>query len=291
MHFYIAFLRLFLDFPLIFSYNCFRITPGQLKSSNSFSSAPLNLILMIRSFIVDPDQNARDSLVRLLQDNCGGVSVCGMAEGMTEGYKLIRELKPDLVFMEIEMPHGCGFELLQKLGKIDFKIIFVTAQPHYAIKAIKYEAAGYLLKPLDIEELVSAVNKVCAKACRLPETSHSTPVSAENAKPCKIAVPVKDGVAYISPDEIIRMQADGTYTHIFTNGEKYTATKNIKEFEELLKHIHFFRSHHSHLINLNHVKRFSRADGFFVQMSNGSLAEISRRKKEEFMDMMLHLES
>ena len=102
----------------------------------------------------------------------------------------------------------------------------------------------------------------------------------------KLAVPVKDGIAFLSPDDIIRLEADGTYTHIFSKGEKFTATKNIKEYEALLIEQHFFRSHNSHLINLKHVSRFSRVNGYFVQMSDGSVAEISRRKKEEFIEVM-----
>jgi two-component system LytT family response regulator len=244
---------------------------------------------MISALIIDPDENARDSLKRLLAENLGEVSVCGHAAAIDEGYRMIRDTRPDLVFMETEMPHGSAFELIQKLGKIDFRIIFVTSHPQYAIKAIKFEAAGYLLKPVDIDELVSAVNRVCEKGCLAHDSSNITTAHADNHKPCKIAVPVKDGVVYIAPEEVVRMQADGTYTHIYTTADKFTATKNIKEFEDLLKHIYFFRSHHSHLINLYHVRRFSRSDGFFVMMSNGSLAEISRRKKEEFMDVMMQL--
>jgi two-component system LytT family response regulator len=145
----------------------------------------------------------------------------------------------------------------------------------------------YLLKPVDTNDLVQAVEKAVSET----GVNHQTPYKGlpdnKNANfNYKLSVPVKDGLAFLAPGEIIRLEADGTYTHIFSNGEKFTATKNIKEYEEILIAQHFFRSHKSHLINLKHVKRFSRIDGYFVLMSDGSRAEVSRRKQEEFIEMM-----
>jgi len=245
---------------------------------------------MIRSLIIDHDPEGCEELSYHLRTSCENVSLCGSAGSFDEGQRLIEHYRPELVFMEIEIPGGNGFELLRHFERDTFKVIFVTSHPQYAIKALRHKVADYLLKPVNVAELVVAVNNLTTENRILPLQHHPVPLNGEH-KPCKIAVPVKDGVLYISPPDIIRMQADGTYTHIFTSTDKYTATRNIKEFESLLRPIHFFRSHHSHLINLNHVKRFSRSDGFFVQMSNGSLAELSRRKKDEFMDMMLHLEA
>jgi two-component system LytT family response regulator len=186
------------------------------------------------------------------------------------------------------MPAGSGFDLLRKFEKINFKIIFVTAHSHYAIKAIRFSAVDYLLKPIDTDDLIAAVKK----AGEDKSTNHHAHYKGllENLQDInikKLAIPIKDGFAFLAPEEIIRLQADGTYTHIYTNSEKYTGTKNIKEYEQLLSDKNFFRSHNSHLINLIHVKKFSRLDGYFVQMSDSSMAEISRRKKEEFIELMI----
>ena len=180
-----------------------------------------------------------------------------------------------------------GFELLEHFPDHSFEVIFVTAYDHYAIKAIKFSAVDYLLKPVDADDLMEAVRKA-ENEIHYNHHNHNRGL-LENLEPGnshKLAVPVKDGIVFLSPEEIIRLEADGTYTHIFSKGEKFTATKNIKEYETLLIEQHFFRSHNSHLINLNHVTRFSRVDGYFVQMSDGSVAEISRRKKEEFIEVM-----
>ncbi len=237
---------------------------------------------MLKAVIIDYEESGRTSLQKMLEKNCPQVTVAGTASDVSEGFQLIKAHHPGLVFMDIELPNGSGFDLLSRFNPVDFRIIFVTAQPHYAIRAIRCRAADYLLKPVDIDELISAVNSVGADSTGFSQADH--------ARPCKIAVPVKDGVVYITPNDIIRLQADGTYTHIFTSADKFTSSRNIKEYEQMLRNIHFFRSHHSHLINLNHVRRFSRADGFFVEMTDGSMAEIARRRKEEFMDMMTHLE-
>ena len=158
---------------------------------------------------------------------------------------------------------------------------------HYAIKAIKFSAVDYILKPVDVDELIEAVNHAI-------ETNHQNYNSQysgllenlANSKAGKIALPVKEGVAFISPADIIRLEADGAYTLIFTATDKYTATKNIKEYEQLLQEFGFFRAHHSHLINLKQVKGFSRVDGYFAQMSDGATVEVSRRKKDQFMQLM-----
>jgi two-component system LytT family response regulator len=237
--------------------------------------------------LVDDEKKNRDSLAKLLNQYCPNVEMAGEAGSVDEAIEKVKQLKPDLVFLDVEMPNGTGFDFLRKVGKIDFRIIFVTAHSHYAIKAIRFSAVDYLLKPVDTDDLIKAVE-------RAGEISEQTAAdqyaglmeNLSNLKSAKLAIPVKDGFAFLEPEEIIRLQADGTYTHIFTQGQKFTGTKNIKEYEELLSEYNFFRSHNSHLINLKHVKRFSRLDGYYVYMSDNSVAEISRRKKEEFIGMM-----
>lgn len=242
---------------------------------------------MISALLVDDEKKNRDSLRKLLKEYCPVVEVSGEAGSVEEALVAIKKLRPQLVFLDVEMPSGSGFDVLRKANPIDFKVIFVTAHSHYAIKALRFSAVDYLLKPVDTDDLIEAVRKVS----EVPLTHSSSQYKGllenlGNGSVQKLAIPIKDGFAFLAPGEIIRLQADGTYTHIFTNGEKYTGTKNIKEYELLLADQNFFRSHNSHLINLNHVKRFSRLDGYFVQMSDGSMAEISRRKKEEFIELM-----
>lgn len=242
---------------------------------------------MIKAFIVDDEKKGRESLQKLLEEYCNDVTVIGQADSVESAYQFINKQKPELVFLDIEMPQGSGFELLKRFEKINFKTIFVTAHQHYAIKAIKFSAVDYLLKPIDVDELVEAVRHAGNTASHNHHLHYTGLLeNLETSKAGKIAIPVKDGVTFINPFDIIRLQADGTYTHIYTSTDKYTASRNIKEFEELLHELNFFRTHNSHLINLKHVKHFSRVDGYFAQMSDGASVEVSRRKKEQFLQLM-----
>ncbi len=243
---------------------------------------------MLKACIVDDEKKGRDTLQTLIEQNCKEVEVIGQADSVNSAYQFITKEKPDLVFLDIEMPQGSGFELLKRFDKIGFKTIFVTAHQHYAIKAIKFSALDYLLKPVDVDELVTAVHAATENNSNNTHTHYSGFFEnlANNNKGGKIAVPVKEGVVFICPSDIIRFEADGAYTHIFTCDEKYTATKNIKEYEYLLQEFGFFRAHNSHLINLSHVKRFSRINGYYAIMSDGKSVEVSRRKKDQFLQLM-----
>lgn len=240
---------------------------------------------MIKACIIDDEKKGRDSLVRLLAEYCPNVDVIGVGGTVDEAYKLILSNQPDLVFLDVEMPRGSGFDLLRKFDPVPFRTIFITAHQHYAIKAIRNDVIDYLLKPLDVDELVTAVEKVKSNIDRTSLDILNTGSKAKKSAG-KIAVPVKDGIAFLHPEEIIRLQADGSYTHIFTLDSKFTASKNIKEYEDMLDSTIFFRAHHSHLINLSHVKSFSRVDGYFVLMSDGSEVEVSRRRKDDFLSLM-----
>ena len=242
---------------------------------------------MLKACIVDDEKKGRDSLQKLLDLYCPEVEVIGQADSVNNAFLFITKEKPNLVFLDVEMPHGSGFELLKKFDKINFKTIFVTAHKHYAIKAIKFAALDYLLKPVDVDELIEAVQHACENTHQNQSSQyHNLLENIANGKAGKIAVPVKEGMAFINPTDIIRLEADGAYTQIFTISDKYTATKNIKEYEQLLHEHNFFRAHHSHLINLKQVKGFSRVDGYFASMSDGVSVEVSRRKKDQFLQLM-----
>lgn len=236
--------------------------------------------------IVDDEKRGRDSLQHLLEENCSGIEVIGHADSVDSAFEFISKHQPDLVFLDVEMPKGSGFELLKRFEKPAFKTIFVTAHSHYAIKAIKFAAIDYLLKPVDVDELISAVENAKGTHSQIHQQYSGLLENLDGNRFGKIAVPVKDGVAFIHPKDIIRLQADGSYTHIFTANERYTASKNIKEYDDLLTEINFFRAHNSHLINLDHVKHFSRVDGYFAIMSDNSSVEVSRRKKDQFLQLM-----
>jgi two-component system LytT family response regulator len=242
---------------------------------------------MITALTIDDEKKNRESLQKLLKEYCPGVEVLGEAGSVPEAIDAIKQYRPKLVFLDVEMPNATGFDLLRQLPEITFKVIFVTAHAHYALKAIKFSAVDYLLKPVDVDDLVEAVSKA-EKEIHFNHQAHYDRLlnNLDPGSVRKLAIPVKNGIAFLAPEDIVRLEADGTYTHIFSNGEKYTATKNIKEYEYLLTEFNFFRSHNSHLINLDHVKQFNRIDGYFVEMDDGSVAEISRRKKDEFFELM-----
>lgn len=242
---------------------------------------------MLKACIVDDEKKGRDILQFLLNEYCKDIQVIGQADSVDTAFDFINKHHPDIVFLDVEMPRGSGFELLKRFDKIDFKTIFVTAHNHYAIKAIKFAAIDYLLKPVDVDELIQAVNNAINSPKNNIQQHYSGLLeNLETNRTGKIAIPVKDGTAFINPSDIIRLEADGSYTHIFTLTEKLTASKNIKEYEELLQDLNFFRAHHSHLINLHYVKSFSRVDGYFANMSDGSSVEVSRRKKDHFLQLM-----
>ena len=242
---------------------------------------------MITAIIVDDDKKVRDSLKKLIVEHCPSVQVLAEAGSVDEAFSLIKKHSPQIVFLDVEMPSGTGFELLKKFTKVNFKVIFVTGHADYAIQAIKFSAVDYLLKPVDSDDLIESVSKAIREINF--DHHHHYQGLLQNLIPetvQKLAVPIKDGIAFLSPEEIIRLEADGAYTQIYSIDKKNTAAKNIKEFEILLKDQSFFRSHKSHLINLLHVKLYNRVDGYFVQMSDGSTVEISRRKKDEFIELM-----
>jgi two-component system LytT family response regulator len=241
---------------------------------------------MITALIVEDEKQNRDFLHKQLKENCANISIVAEACCVDEALEQIKRHHPQLVFLDIQMPFKDGFDLLREVKTIDFKIIFVTAHAHYAITAIKFSAVDYLLKPVNPNELTAAVAKVVAKDV-LTSLQYKTLLhNIDQGSNQQLAIAIKNGFTFIHINDIIRFEADGPYTHIYRLSEKYTVTKNIREYEDLLKTHAFFRSHKSHLINLNHVKGYSRSEGHFADMSDGSHAQISRRKQEEFMALM-----
>ena len=242
---------------------------------------------MINAIIVDDELYGRTVLSSLLRKYCPQVTLMAEAKSVKEAFELIEKHKPDLVFLDIEMPGGSGFDLLELYPEPSFSVIFTTAFNQYAIKAIKFSALDYLLKPINIEELQAAVAKVddpdgeeqSAKVSNFIQNYKNQ--ESSNAK--KIAISTTEGLEFIEIHEIIRCEANGKYTFCVLKDRTITATKNLKEFENLLSDYDFFRVHHAHLVNLKHIKKFQKSDGNQLIMSNGDQVGVSKRKKEEFM--------
>jgi two-component system LytT family response regulator len=216
--------------------------------------------------------------------------VTGTANSAREGITLINQVRPDLVFLDVQMPHGSGFDLLASFPEKSFDVIFITAFNHYAIQAIKFSAVDYILKPVNISELLEAVKKVEHK--RLSHEYHNLDFNSllENIKtpvPSKLAIPTTDGIEYLNTSQIIRVEADRSYSWFhLTDKRKYLVSRNLKEYQELLQDLSFFRPHNSHLINMIFVKKFIRHEGGYIEMTDGSNVPISRGKRDLFLLQM-----
>jgi len=246
--------------------------------------------MKIRAIIVEDEKSNRENLAKILGEYCNSVEVLALCSSAVEGRRAISELQPDLVFLDIEMPGGSGFSMLESLAQINFEVIFVTAFDHYGIKAVKFCALDYLLKPIDLLELTQAVEKV---EQRLAEKSENlrmkTMLSNQKSMATnpKIAIPLADKIEFVEVSDIVRCEGDGNYTNFFLkNGEKIIASKTLKEFDELLSDYNFLRVHQSHLINLNEVKSYIKTDGGYIKMKDGSTVSIARLRREMVLEKL-----
>ncbi len=242
---------------------------------------------MIDAVLIDDEKIVVDSLRMLLAEHCPEVAVSGTAESYKEGIRLVREQKPDLVFLDIEMPQGSGFDLLEHFPDRTFDVIFVTAHSHYAIKAFKFSAVDYILKPVDIQELVHAVNQIKRYRRFGPAMSQRYKVLEENMKspePTRLAIPSSSGLDFIDIEDILRIQAEGRYSRIYLrSGGSMLVTKNMGQFGKLLGDDSFFRSHHSHLVNTGHVRKYLHRDGGVIILRDGSRVPLARARKKSFL--------
>lgn len=243
--------------------------------------------MKIKSIIIEDEKSNRENLAKILSEYCPKVEIVAMCASAIEGRKAISEFQPDLVFLDIEMPGGSGFSLLESIEEINFEVIFVTAFDQYGIKAVKFCALDYLLKPIDILELSQAIEKVESRIARKSENLRMKNLLAnrqhENANP-KIALPLFDKIEFIEISTIVRCEGEGNYTHIhLKTGENILASKTLKEFDELLSEHNFLRVHQSNLINLNEVKTYIKAEGGYIKMKDGTSVCISRQRREMVM--------
>ena len=243
----------------------------------------------MKSIIVDDELLVAKNLEILLGKYCPEVTVIGMAHSANDAEKLIRSLEPDLIFLDVEMPYGNGFDLLKRFTELRFGVIFVTAFDHYAIKAIKYSAIDYLLKPIDIDDLVAAVQKaqMQMKTKNLNQSLDMllSNLSQPSAKPQMLSLPTMDGMMFVNIGDILYCKSEGNYTAFYlTNGQNPLVTRQIGSYEELLPEPLFCRVHRQYIINVNKVSKYIKGRGGYVVMSDGKVIDVAARKKDDFLN-------
>ncbi len=244
----------------------------------------------ISAIIVDDESYSCESLATLLQRYCPQVELVDICTSGEDALKAIHKHQPQLLFLDIEMPHMNGFEVLKRLNRANFQLIFTTSYDQYAIKAIRFSALDYLLKPIDREELQAAVTKAAQK---LQETVPQQlnillqKLSGTSGTAQKIALPTMEGLQMVPVDSIVRCASDSNYTNIYLkNDKKITVSRTLKEIEEMLEDYPFLRVHHSHLINLGEVEKYTKGEGGYLTMSDGSMVDVSRSRKEQLMQKL-----
>lgn len=241
----------------------------------------------MKALIIDDERHCVNVLAKLLTDYCPQVQIIGKTTVATEGVTLARQHKPDVLFLDIEMPVLNGFQVLDEISDLQFSLIFTTAYDSFAVKAIKYSALDYLLKPIDVKELISAVHKTEEKQAldnRQLELLRKQLYAPQRSMSDKIALPYQHGYTFIEIDAIVLCEADNNYTKVYLNNkEVHLITKTLGDVEEILEGHSFFRPHRQYLINLNHIKRFIKSEGTYVVMQNDINVPIARNKKDEFV--------
>lgn len=245
---------------------------------------------MLKAIVVDDEPNCSESLCTLLRRYCPEVEVAAICDSGVAALKEIQSLNPQLVFLDIEMPHMNGFELIERLPAIDFELIFTTSYDQYAIKAIKVSALDYLLKPIDREELKKAVQKVLHRQ-KSPLSQQLEILLQELHQPAhtnlKIAIPTVEGLQMINVDAIISCASDSNYTKFHLKDKRtVTTARTLKEVEEMLEGRSFVRVHHSYLVNLNEINKYVKGEGGYLIMSDGTSIDVSRSRKEMLLQRL-----
>lgn len=243
---------------------------------------------MINAVIIEDEKKSMEVLQALVSANCPDVNIVGLADSVSTGVELIKKASPNLIFLDIEMADGSGFDLLERVGSNNYDVIFTTASDAHALKAIKFSAIDYLLKPIDGDELKVAVDKLKEKKPSDASLENLRFLLQNFKQPSqqysKITLPTGNAYEIVNVKDIIRCEADGSYTTFFLeNKKKLLVSASLKHYEDLLPEEDFIRVHHHHLINMAHVVRYLKTDGGYAVMSDGTQIEISRRKKEAFL--------
>ncbi len=243
---------------------------------------------MIKAVIIDDVQQAIDTLKVDLKDYCPEIELIGEANGVVSGAKLLKEVQPEVVFLDIQMQDGSGFDLLEIVPNINFKVIFTTASDAFAIKAFRYSAVDYLMKPVDPDELMEAVKKLQEENAGQAESlSMLSDTMKAGQLPGRIALHTMEKIHITKIEDIIRCESMGNYTQFFfADNQKLLVTKTLKDFDKLLAEHQFMRVHQSHLINASQIKEFVKIDGGYILMSDGTKVPVSVRKKAAVIKML-----
>ncbi|MCR6719324.1 MAG: LytTR family DNA-binding domain-containing protein [Chitinophagaceae bacterium] len=245
---------------------------------------------MIRAILVDDEKNALEMMEWLLKTYCPQVEIVAMCNSGEMGLEAIQRHQPDVVFLDIEMPKMNGFDMLEKFDRLNFEVVFCTAYDQFAIRAFKYSALNYLLKPVDPEDLKSTIQRIEEKK-QIPTRQQFEMLMQQirqpsKATPQRIALTAADGLVFVPTADIIYCEAESNYTNvILTAGRKILISKVLKEIDEALSGPDFYRVHSSFLINISHIKKFVRGDGGYIIMDNDATVSISRNRKQEFMEL------
>lgn len=247
--------------------------------------------MKLKAVIIDDEEASRDTLKNYLTKYCPEVEVMDLADSVKTGIKLIEKHQPDILFLDVEMPHGNAFDLLEQVKDPTFETVFVTAFSHYALKALNLSAAYYILKPVEIDELINAVTKIKIQKEQKDKNKDAfhTKILIENIQTAnkqlqKIVLPMMEGFEVIQVKDVIRCEANDNFTDFsLADGRKLMICRTLKFYEELLEEFDFFRIHKSHLINIQHVKKYLKGKGGQVVMSDSSTVDVSPNKKEDLL--------
>lgn len=244
---------------------------------------------ILKAVIIDDEQDSRDTLSNYVTKYCEDVEITGFGESVKTGIEAIKKHQPQIVFLDVEMPYGNGFDLLEQIDEVNFEVVFVTAFSHYAIQALNLSASYYILKPVDIDELISAVDKIKIQLQEDDFTKH-TKVLIENIQESnkqnqKVILPLIDGFEISKVKDILYCQAQDNFTEFhFLDGRKMLICRTLKHYDEALQDCGFQRIHRSYLVNLEYVVKYNKGKGGYLTLENGVELEISSSKKKEFLE-------
>lgn len=243
----------------------------------------------LSAIIIEDEPRSQKALQLLLQQHCPQITVLALCSNAGEAVQAVGLHEPDLVFLDIRMPGLSGFEFLDNFVEPPFEIIFVTAYEQYAVQALRCSAVDYLMKPVLASELVTAVKnagkRITAQTSKSPYRVLLENQGSKNAAHRKLVIPTREGLEFIALQKVVKLRADRNYTQIHTTeGCEILSTYHLKHYEQALPHSLFIRTHHSFIVNLEHVKSYVRGEGGYVVLSDGNIADVSKRRKKDFLE-------
>jgi len=238
----------------------------------------------MKLIVIEDEFRTRNAIISIVEKNCKEITIEGWADNVNEAISLITDSKPDLVLMDIQLTDGNAFDILKSFDDVDFGIIFLTAYENYALQAIKFSAFDYLLKPFTEEDLIKTITRFKKKNQKGSLDVLLNNINSGGEK--KIILKTNEDIFIVSVNEIIRCEADSSYTHFFLeNGTHITVSGTLKKYDDYLKHFNFIRVHHSHIVNLNFITKFSKLKGGSLELKNGDIIPVSKRKKDDMLKL------